>query len=179
MPTLIAPAEPRGQRVTTTRGVLYIHACARALSPHVEWAVSQVLGSSVRLTWTPQPVAPGTIRAELSWQAPTGTGARLATALSGFSMLRFEVTEDPSAAAEGERFAVTPSLGLFRATIGVHGDILIGEDRLRSAMATAAETGTPLSEHLDALLGTAWDEELEPFRYAGDGAPIRYLHRVG
>ncbi|MEV1179203.1 DUF3145 family protein, partial [Nonomuraea sp. NPDC049784] len=21
-----------------------------------------------------------------------------------------------------------------------------------------------------------WDEELEPFRYAGDGAPVRWLH---
>ncbi|MEV1173844.1 DUF3145 family protein, partial [Nonomuraea sp. NPDC049784] len=25
-------------------------------------------------------------------------------------------------------------------------------------------------------LGRPWDEELEPFRYAGDGAPVRWLH---
>ncbi|MBA3266088.1 MAG: DUF3145 family protein, partial [Nocardioidaceae bacterium] len=24
----------------------------------------------------------------------------------------------------------------------------------------------------------AWDEALEPFRYAGDGAPVRWLHHV-
>ena len=28
------------------------------------------------------------------------------------------------------------------------------------------------------LLGTAWDQELEPFRYAGEGASVRWLHRV-
>ena len=29
------------------------------------------------------------------------------------------------------------------------------------------------------LLGDAWDAELEPFRHAGDGAPVRWLHKVG
>jgi hypothetical protein len=28
------------------------------------------------------------------------------------------------------------------------------------------------------LLGQAWDDELEPFRHAGDGAPVRWLHEV-
>ena len=23
-----------------------------------------------------------------------------------------------------------------------------------------------------------WDDELEPFRYAGEGAPVRWLHQV-
>ena len=31
---------------------------------------------------------------------------------------------------------------------------------------------------LHGLLGTAWDAELEPFRRAGDGAPVRWLHQV-
>ncbi|WP_345146903.1 DUF3145 family protein, partial [Nonomuraea rubra] len=31
-------------------------------------------------------------------------------------------------------------------------------------------------EELDKMLGKPWDEELEPFRYAGDGAPVRWLH---
>ncbi|MCC5698098.1 DUF3145 domain-containing protein [Klebsiella pneumoniae] len=29
------------------------------------------------------------------------------------------------------------------------------------------------------MLGAAWDAELEPFRHAGDGAPVIWLHRVG
>ena len=36
-----------------------------------------------------------------------------------------------------------------------------------------------LQRELDLALGRAWDDELEPFRYAGDGAPVRWLHRVG
>ena len=28
------------------------------------------------------------------------------------------------------------------------------------------------------LLGQPWDAELEPFRYAGEGAPVRWLHHV-
>ena len=36
-----------------------------------------------------------------------------------------------------------------------------------------------LQEEIDLLLGVPWDEELEPFRYAGDGAPVRWLHQVG
>jgi len=29
------------------------------------------------------------------------------------------------------------------------------------------------------LLGSAWDDALEPFRLAGDGAPATLLHQVG
>mgnify|MGYP001824751486 CR=1 FL=1 len=53
------------------------------------------------------------------------------------------------------------------------------EDRVRAALANSVRTGSSLRSELEDLLGTAWDAELEPFRYAGDGAPIRYLHRVG
>ena len=121
-----------------TRGVVYVHSAPPALCPHVEWAVGGVLGVRVTLDWTPQPAAPGTVRAELSWQADAGTGARLASALRDWMHLRFEVTEEPSAGAEGERWSSTPTLGLFHATTGVHGDILVREDRLRAALARAA-----------------------------------------
>ena len=31
---------------------------------------------------------------------------------------------------------------------------------------------------IDKLLGKPWDDELETFRYAGEGAPVRWLHQV-
>ena len=162
-----------------TRGVVYVHSAPPALCPHVEWAVGGVLGVRVTLDWTPQPAAPGTVRAELSWQADAGTGARLASALRDWMHLRFEVTEEPSAGAEGERWSSTPTLGLFHATTGVHGDILVREDRLRAALARAAsDPATSVVEEMHGLLGKAWDDELETFRYAGDGAPVRWLHQV-
>lgn len=171
-----------------TRGVVYIHSAPPALCPHVEWAIGSVLDMRVGLDWTPQPAAPGTMRAELSWQADAGTGSRLASVLRDWLHLRFEVTEEPSTGSEGERWSATPGLGLFHATTGVHGDITVREDRLRAALDRAATSAdatstrpnasTELLGELHGLLGKAWDDELESFRYAGDGAPVRWLHQV-
>jgi hypothetical protein len=93
-------------------------------------------------------------------------------------MIRFEVTEEPSPGADGERFMYVPGRGLFRASVGAAGDIQLGEDRLRSIMA-GARAPEALAHALDKALGTAWDAELEPYRYAGDGAPVTLLTRVG
>lgn len=177
MSSALTPLHP-SEATTPARGVVFIHACPRALSPHVEWALSQVLGLDACLEWTSQPVSAGTVRGELSWQAHPGTGAAIASALAGFAKLRYEVTEEPTPGREGERFAVTPSLGMFRATVGIHGDMMVSEDRLRAVMAEA-EADTTLEEQLKQLLGSAWDEELEPFRFAGEGTSVRWLHRVG
>jgi hypothetical protein len=162
-----------------TRGVVYVHSAPPALCPHVEWAVGGVLDQRVTFDWTPQPAAPGSMRAELSWQADPGTGSRLASALRDWAQLRFEVTEEPSAGAEGERWSCTPTLGLYHATTGVHGDIVVREDRLRAALAlAAADPATDVVGELQGLLGKDWDDELETFRHAGDGAPVRWLHQV-
>lgn len=163
----------------TTRGVLFVHAATSALCPHVEWAVAGVLGTSVPVQWTPQPAAPGSFRAEVSWRGPIGTAAALTSALRGWQHLRFEVTEEPTATSEGSRYSFTPSLGVFHAVTGLHGDLLVPEDRLRAAMTRVRSGETDAAEAVDALLGKAWDDELEPFRHAGDGAPVRWLHQVG
>lgn len=162
----------------TTRGVLYVHAATSALCPHVEWAAVGALGVHVNLSWTPQPAQPNTYRAEMSWQGEPGMGAKLASALRGWLHLRFEVTEEPSAGHEGARYSYTPALGVFHAVTGVHGDIMIPEDRIKSAVLKAAAGEVELDEEMRRLLGGPWDDELEPFRYAGDGAPVRWLHQV-
>jgi hypothetical protein len=36
-----------------------------------------------------------------------------------------------------------------------------------------------LEDEIARLLGQPWDDELEPFRCAGDGAPVRWLHATG
>ena len=157
-------------------GVLYVHSCPPALCPHVEWAVTAELGARARMEWSDQPASPGQLRAEINWRGRPGTAGRLAAALRGWTMLRYEVTEDPSAGVDGERYAVTPTLGVFRSSTSVNGDLLVGEDRLRTLLATA--TGPQLAQGLDTLLGSAWDDELEPYREAGEGAPVTWLHQV-
>lgn len=162
----------------TTRGVLYVHSAPSALCPHVEWAVAGVLGVPVNLDWTPQPAQAGTYRAELSWVGAVGAAAQVVSALRGWEQLRFEITEEASPGTEGSRFSSTPDLGIFHAVIGVHGDILIPEDRLKAAVLKAALGDVDLETEIDRLLGRPWDDELETFRHAGDGAPVRWLHQV-
>ncbi len=161
-----------------TRGVLFVHSAPRALVPHMEWAASNVLGTRVSMDWTEQPAAPGMLRAEHSWQAPSGTGAKLASALRGWTHLRYEVTEEASRGIDGSRWSHTPELGIFHAATDVHGNIVVPEDRVRAALAHAGDAER-MKQELDLALGQSWDDELEPFRFAGAGAPVRWLHRVG
>lgn len=161
-----------------TRGVVYVHSAPSALCPHVEWALGGVLGVPVSLTWTPQPAEQGTYRAELSWQGTVGSAAQLCSALRGWTHLRFEVTEEPASGSEGARYSYTPELGVYHAVTGLHGDLMIPEDRLRAALARADAGDAPVEAAVHALLGQPWDDELEPFRYAGEGAPVRWLHQV-
>ena len=162
-----------------TRGVLFVHSAPRALCPHVEWAAGGVLGLRLSLDWIEQPAAPGLNRTELSGQAPQCTGARLTSALRGWAHLRFEVTEEPSAGVDGGRWSHTPELGIFHAVTDVHGNVVVPENRIRAAMEVGLLDADRLVHELDLALGRAWDDELEPFRHAGDGAPVRWLHRVG
>ena len=164
----VAGADP------VAHGVVFIHACASAVAPHVGWALAGVFGTDVRIDWNPQPIAPGAQRAEIIWAGPAGTGTKIASALVPFRQMHYEVTEDPSAQREGERFSFTPNLGLYRATIGPHGDVQIAEDRLRTALQNPAS----LADEIARLIGQPWDEELEPFRCAHEGSTVRVLHQV-
>lgn len=160
------------------RGVIYVHSCPPAVCAHVEWAIARVLSVPVRMEWTAQPADPSALRSECQWTAKVGTAGEIAAALRAWSMIRFEVTEEASPGVDGERIAYVPGRGIFRSTMSANGDILVSEDRIRSLLATAV--GPEAVAHgLDRLLGTAWDIELEPYRHAGDGAPVTWLHQVG
>jgi hypothetical protein len=158
--------------------MVYVHSTPSALCPHIEWAVGGVLNAAVNMEWTDQPAQPGTYRAEMSWSGSSGSAAAIASALRGWNHLRFEVTEEPTASTEGARFSCTPDLGVFHAVTGLHGDIMIPEDRLKAAVVKAALGDTTLLNEIDRLLGKPWDDELETFRHAGEGAPVRWLHQV-
>jgi hypothetical protein len=158
--------------------VVYVHSSPSAVCPHVEWALAGTLGVRVALQWTAQPAAPGHLRAECSWTGDPGTASTLVTALRAWPMLRFEITEDPSQGLDGERFCFAPGLGLWHSRTGANGDIMVCEDQLRT-LAANSRGGESFAHHVDKLLGRPWDDALEPFRRAGDGAPVTWLHRVG
>ena len=183
----------------TVRGVLQIHSAPPALSPHIEWALAGVFGVPVKLHWIEQPAAPGSVRTELDWQGRIGASGEIASALAAWNLLRFEVTEEGSQGCDAVRYSCTPALGMFSASIGANGDVMISENRLRAVMTLAASgadgdelgairelhgprhpaLGGSLEAELTLLLGEAWDAELEPFRHASAGAPVRWLHATG
>ena len=161
-------------------GVLQVHSAPPALCSHIEWAVAGTVGTTVSMPWVSQAAAPGSLRAEVTWKGRAGTAGAITSALAGWNRLRFEVTEEASPGCDAVRYCYTPTLGLFSATTSANGDILVPENRLRAVLAIAVGSGMPVVEkELDQLLGTAWDNELEPFRRAGDGAPVRWLNATG
>ena len=162
-----------------TRGVVFIHSTPAALCPHIIWALQSVLGRRVELQWTSQPLGPKLLRTELSWAGKAGTGAKIASALRGWDHLRYEVTEEPSPGSDGSRWSHTPSLGIHHTWTSASGDAVVNEDRLREVLRLSQGSPEAAEEMFAELLGTDWDAELEPFRYAGDGAPVRWLHKVG
>ncbi|MCL1838942.1 MAG: DUF3145 domain-containing protein [Propionibacteriaceae bacterium] len=156
-----------------TRGIIWVHSAAGALCPHIEWAISKALSRPFHFDWLPQPAEPGMRRAETVWFGDISTGEKLASALLNLRHLRFEVTTEPTNTNDGMRWTYTPSLGLHGTIINRFGDSLIHEERLRSAL-KAKNPHAAIHE----LLGTAWDDELEPFRgeYSGQ---IKWLHALG
>jgi uncharacterized protein DUF3145 len=161
-----------------TRGVVYVHSTPLAVCPHVEWAIARVLAAPVNLQWSVQPADQTVRRAECTWSGRPGTGAELAAALRQWPMIRFEITEEPSTGVDGQRFMHVPGRGLFAAAMSANGDVLLSEHRLRTLMA-GARNAEALAHELDKALGTAWDDDLEPYRYAGEGAPVTLLTQAG
>jgi len=160
-------------------GVLQVHSAPPALCSHIEWAVAGTVGATVSMPWVSQPAAPGSVRAEVTWRGRPGTAGAITSALAGWNRLRFEVTEEASPGCDGVRYSYTPNLGIFSAVTSANGDVLVPENRLRAALTIAAAGTSLLDTELERLLGTAWDNELEPFRRASDGAPVRWLNATG
>jgi hypothetical protein len=163
----------------TAGGVLHVHSAPTEVCPHVEWALTRILGVPVALDWIPQPVAPGTHRTALRWQGSPGTSGRLVSALRGWRWLRFEVTEEATRGSDRMRYSYTPTLGVHSCTLSASGDVLVSEARLRRVVSLAAGGQYDLDQELDALLGRPWDEELAPFRNPDTDTPVRRLESAG
>ncbi|CAM2971436.1 DUF3145 domain-containing protein [Skermania piniformis] len=162
------------QFADSATGVVYIHAAPAALCPHIEWALTAALESPAALRWSAQPASDGQLRAISNWVGPVGTAGKIASSLRSWSMLRFEVTENPSEGVDGERYSFVPGLGLWHGITGANGDIMVGEQRLRAIRDSGIEG---IGAELDTALGTAWDEALEPYRSGGECAEVTWLRR--
>ncbi|MEN9751025.1 MAG: hypothetical protein RLZZ600_72 [Actinomycetota bacterium] len=160
-------------------GVLVVHSAPRALCSHIEWALNALVGVPLKFRWRDQPVSRDCVRAEVFWDAPTGSGARIASELRGWVDTRFEVTEDPSYGGLGNRFSYTPTLGLFGAEIDAAGNTMLTEARIGSLLTDAGNDVSSVRDLFDRALGGPWDRELEPYRAAIYDPSIRLLHGAG
>lgn len=153
-------------------GLIVIHSCPPALAQHVSWTLSTAIGEPVRPMWIEQPAEQGLVRTEVDWTGPVGSAARIASAMRGWSDVRFEVTEATATGRDGVRYVHTPALGIFYTLIDAAGNSMVGEDRVRYALGVSEGDAVLLKRELDLALGTAWDDELEPYRAAQFGAVI-------
>lgn len=145
-------------------GVIHIHSCPIALAAHVEWTIAHVLGTPPSIEWDPQPCDENSVRATFTWSGGEGFAARFASALRGWENTRFEVWESTGPGRDGVRYVHTPDLGIFFTLTDAAGNATVGEDRIRYAIDVANGDAHELEHELSLALGTAWDDELEPYR---------------
>ena len=163
----------------SAQGSVIIHSAPRALLPHVEWAIGRLLGGPTGMTWTRQSLSNSDYRTEYRWAADESFAAVLASELMGWGSLRFEITQEQSSTLEAWRWAYTPDLGLFQGQMDSMGSVLVSEHRMRAILAENGSNLSQLKREVRTALGEPWDDELEPFRHAGDGARVVWLHRAG
>jgi hypothetical protein len=151
-------------------GLVVIHSAPTALRQHIEWGLNSLLGAPHNLFWREQPLAAGTVRSTVEFRAPSGTAAKIATALKNWHYLRFEVSE--MGPHGGEIFRCTPELGIHRAMVDSVGTILVSEDLIRKALTHFDEL--EIRNSLGIALGSEWDVALEPFR----GVDLQEVQRL-
>lgn len=148
-----------------THGYLYIHAAPRAVLKNLEWSLAEALQIPISLRWEPQRLASGSYKSEISWSGLAGTGSRIVSSLRGWHYITFELFESPVNGSDGSLYMFTPELGLFRGTVGAHGDLMINENQLHKLL-TENLRADYLIDEIEKLLGKKWDEALNPYRHS-------------
>jgi hypothetical protein len=143
------------------RGFLTIYSAPSALRHHIDWAIQNVLGNWITLTWTQQPLLPGTFRSQLEFRDRLGASAEIASALASWHYLNFEVIENGESL--GEIFRFTPELGMHRAAIDQSGAVLLTENQLNQSLNKALDEDS-IREGISKILGTPWENQLASFR---------------
>lgn len=161
------------------RGEMKMYSCPKGICTHVEWALTDIFQNKIELDWQPQQIAPGAFSANLNWHGPVGLSSRIVSALCRWPKLRFEVFQDSNGKVFGERYAVAPNLGIFRADMNALGETIVTETRLRSALERSRIEHEPFEVELAFLLGTPWDEDLEPFRRSHKGTNVKWISKTG
>lgn len=149
--------------VGPTHGYLYIHSAPKAVLKNLEWSLAEALQLPISLAWEPQPLASSSYRCQISWNGLVGTSARIVSALKGWHYITFELFESPVNGSDGSLYMFTPELGLFRGTVGAHGDLMINENQLHKLINDNLRADVVI-EAIENLLGKKWDNAIDLYR---------------
>ena len=113
------------------------------------------------MSWSPQPLLPGTFRTQLEFRGPQGAASEIASSLRTWHYLNFEVIEGTELG--GELFRFTPELGIHRSVVDQSGAVLINENQISKVLAESFDEES-IRDGIALIMGNAWELELEPFR---------------
>jgi hypothetical protein len=153
-----------------SQGMVFIHHAPLSLLAHIEWTIAGVSGNPITINWKPSALSDAGYRSDLAWEATADSGAVLAAAFRNLKQVCFEIIQYPAQGDTGYRWSYTPTLGMFHCATDAAGNLLIGENQIRSAMEQAGSNPLKLQAQLRKLLGQAFDDELEEYRELVGGA---------
>lgn len=151
-----------------SEGLVLIHRAPSVLLTHVEWTISGITGNPTKINWIKEDLTDSSFRGSVAIDCALNDCATLASAFMNLKQLSFEVIHQSE--LSGARWSFTPSLGMFHCATDEAGNLVVGENQLRSSMEKAGSNILKLQAELRKLLGQAWDDELEPYRELIGGA---------
>lgn len=161
------------------KGELKLYSCPKYLCQQVEWALFEILKTNIDLIWNVQNIAPSTMTTNLIWKGPMSLGSRIVSVLSKWPKIRLEIIQENSEKNYAERYCLSPNLGIFRAEMNALGETVINESRLKAALQRSRIEEEPFEVELAFLLGTPWDEDLEPFRKSQHNTTVKWISKTG
>ena len=141
-------------------GQLSVYAAPVSVVSHLQWSIESIITLAAPWSWQPQPLIPKTQFCSLPFRTTIDNLPKLVSTLHEFPNLFAEVIRDPVSLGLGERWLITPNLGLRRLDINEIGEVVLDENQIRAALAEPQD----LPGKLAWLIGEPWEKELEPLR---------------
>ncbi len=151
-----------------SEGLVLIHRAPSALLTHVEWTISGITGNPTKINWIKEDSTGSIFHGSVAIDCTLNDCATLASAFMNLKQLSFEVIHQSE--LSGARWSFTPSHGMFHCATDDAGNLVVGENQIRTSMEKAGSNILKLQAELRKLLGQAWDDELEPYRELVGGA---------
>ena len=161
------------------KGELKLYSCPKYICQQVEWAIFEIIKTKVDLKWTIQNIAPSTMSTNLVWKGPISLGPKIVSVLSKWPKIRLEIIQENTEKNFAERYCLSPNLGIYRAEMNSLGETVINESRLKAALQRSRLEEEPFEVELAFLLGTPWDEDLEPFRKSHQNTSVKWISKTG